>query len=1531
MGAGGRNASGRVVRRRLHPAGGLGVASLWRRATGRSVIRCALAASLWALALPLAPAQAASGHELLSSLSEAPLGSAMGEPDAVAVEQSTGRAFVADPGRGVIDVFGSSGSYETQFGAGHLGAVAIAVDEETHDVYVAEAFGDAVFVFKPDGKGGYEELSEWLGRNAPEKEFGQVTGVAIDNSKSLSDPHAGDVYVAGALNNAVYVFRPKGEGAEEKQEGAFLSTLSGTKLQEPNGVAVDSATGTVYVADSVKGAVDIYSSAGSFEKKLTGASSPEGAFFGPEEEEGNVTAVAIDEATGELYVAEAERHVVSQFNGAGEWIGWITSTPTGALEEPRGVAIAPSGEVYLADAVAHLVDIFGPDVLVADAKTNAPSKVTKTTAMLNGVVNGEGKVATYHFQWGTTTAYGSQTPTQSAGTGEQKVKAELSGLKAGTTYHFRLVSENENGMNVGADREFTTLPAVEALSTGPVANLMPTSATLTGSLTPNSEKEPLGLDAHYYFQYVRYVKERTESTTVCDPEPQASPEPCTDVPAPPGTDAGAGTQAVEAKTDLPGLQPNTSYHYRLIATNSLGTTTGEDEHFTTSGPPRITSEATTGIEHYGATIHARVDPDELESEYHFEYGESTSYGTEVPLGGAKIPAGEVPVAESATLSGLKIGTTYHFRVVASNGAGITFGPDQTFTTIPPALIESESVAQVSSTGATLQTQVNPLGHDTHFYFQYGSESCEANPASCTNVPVPPGSDLGSSETGQPASVRLQELNPSTTYHYRVLASNSLGTAEGAERTFTTQPPAEPFALADNRAWEMVSPPDKHGAGIEAITREGGVIQAAEEGNSITYVADGPITEEVQGNRSPEMQQVLSTRTPAGWSSQDIATPNESGSGVTPGKAPEYQLFSTDLSLALVAPFGTTARSEPPLAPEARQKTIYLRNDQSGAYLPLVTEANVPAGTEFGHQLEFLSATPDLSHVVLQSNVALTPAPSAPGLYEWAAGKLALLSVLPTGAPAPTPRLGFGGGITPLTRDANHAISNDGSRVIWGELEENSGVGHLYMRDSATGETIQLDTAQGVPEPEGSGAARFQTASSDGSRVFFTDKQRLTADSTAEPAQGAGKADLYECEVAEVAGKLACHIKDLTVDSHEGEHAAVQGLPLGSSEDGASVYLLAHGVLVENENGNGEVAQAEKDNLYLLHFSGTRWTTTFIAVLSGEDRPEWEGNEHSDLAFTTARVSPSGRYLAFMSAASLTGYDNIDQNSGKADEEVYLYDSASARLSCASCNPTGARPSGVLDTLNAGEGLGLLVDRRQIWNGRWLAGSIPGWTSLDLVHALYQSRYLSDSGRLFFNSLDHLVHQATDGKENVYEYEPAGVGSCESRTGGCVSLISLGSSGRESAFLDASASGNDVFFLTASQLVPQDIDGAFDVYDARVCTPASPCLSPPQPAPAGCGTADACRPASPSQQAPAGPPPTATLSGQGNVAQAQNLGAKAGQPKQLSRAQKLARALKACRKLRGKKRRAACERKARKAYGAKSKAKRSSRRARARTR
>jgi hypothetical protein len=907
-------------------------------------------------------------------------------------------------------------------------------------------------------------------------------------------------------------------------------------------------------------------------------------------------------------------------------------------------------------------------------------------------------------------------------------------------------------------------------------------------------------------------------------------------------------------------------------------------------------------------------------------------------------------------------------------------------------LAAEAVVPSGSTPSAtrLTAEIDPHGADTHYYIEYGTASCATAPSACTRTN--PAADIGEGFGDEEATLELPGLHPGL-YYYRLTAENALGSVESAEQTFTVL--ATSSGLPDSRQWELVSPPEKNGAEPFAISKEGGVIQASESGEAISYLADGPMpaTDEPEGSRNPEPTQVLSVRGREGWMSRDIITPSTAGTGVTAGTPPEYQLFSANLSLSVVEPFagprGSRSLATPPLSLPAKyqlegnevteseseqENTIYLRDDnplapeelpaanceasptsarcdyeraeQEGArmqptnpgYLALVTRANSPGHAEFDaggfppaqEGLAFDGATPDLSHVVFTSYK------DAPGLYEWngAGQPLQLVSMLPppSNTPAIEPTLGLEG---PGGNGASNAISDDGSRVFWSTRNPY----HLYVfaRDPETGthETLQLDTVEGGTgegsDRESPAFAQFQAASDDGTRVFFTDTERLTSDSKAVY----GAPDLYVWESVIGDGPVSGKLTDLTPaegadvlgngKSHPG------GGVLGTSADGSYVYFVANGAFAPGAKRGlcPEAFGARPEatcNLYVRHYNATKWEPAkLVAALSAEDQPDWDGEEAPDLIFKTSSVSPSGRYLAFMSDRSLAGYDNEDITSEKQgerlDEEVYLYDASKERLVCASCNPTGARPAGVQDSDTSGEeGLGLVADRPGVWAkpavDHWLAGSVPGWTALTDKRAIYQSRYLSENGRLFFNSPDRLVPEATGEKEKVYEYEPGGVGGCGSE-GGCVSLISAGASApgvaeHESAFLDASASGNDVFFLTAEQLASQDTDGNFDVYDAHVCEAASPCPAAPKNTTPSCdeGSAVPCRGPAPPPPSFARPP-SMGVAGVGSSLQ-RVLGVKEVS-KPLTRAQLLAQALKVCKSDKSQSKRRECEKLARERY------------------
>lgn len=858
----------------------------------------------------------------------------------------------------------------------------------------------------------------------------------------------------------------------------------------------------------------------------------------------------------------------------------------------------------------------------------------------------------------------------------------------------------------------------------------------------------------------------------------------------------------------------------------------------------------------------------------------------------------------------------------------------------PPIVVDESVSNVTGDSATLKAELNPRGAGTEYRFEYGR--C-VTPATCASsayeesIPVPDGF-AGADFEVHGVSMNPQDLLAGTVYHFRVVTHNEVKgkveTVDGAEQTFTTQATGV-FALPDAREWELVSPLEKHGALVEAIA-EAGLAQASGSGGAMTYLTASPTETGPQGVL--RQGQVLSTRGPDGWVSRDIEIPFNTATGF-PLNGAEYEFFSEDLSVGVLQPLGSF---NPSLSAEASEQTAYLRTnflhgDSSEpclpstmhCYRPLVTGAegfaNVPEGTVFGEEPEgtciavqcgpkFLGATPDLSHVVLTSpSVALKGGASAGSLYEWSGGEpaseqLQLISVLPEGGGPASGGLALGYS----SGDVRHAVSDDGSRIVW---SESRGGGHLYMRDMVRRETVPLDGVQ--PGGSGSGGVSpvFQDASSDGARVFFTDSQQLTADSEA----GEGKADLYECEIVESVGKLGCALSDLTMPLSSGEHAEVRGAVLGSNEDGSYVYLVANSVLVSNKNASGEMAAPGADNLYVLHHSGSGWAVTFIAALSGGDSPDWAKDSPANLEDLTARVSPDGRWLAFMSARSLTGYDNRDALSGKPDEEVYLYEAGHERLVCASCNPTGARPVGEEYVhLGAGEGSKVsIVGGSAVWEGStWLAANIPGWTPYATGRALHQSRYLSNSGRLFFNSSDALASQDVNGGWDVYQYEPPGVGGCTttaasfSERSGCVGLISSGTSPEESAFLDASETGDDVFFLTSARLVPRERETGLSLYDAHECTTSSPCFPEAAQATPPCDTEASCKAPPAPQPSIFGVPSSATFSGMGNLTPAR--AASLVKPKGLTRAQKLAKALRACKKkVRHVKR---CERSARAKYG-----------------
>lgn len=191
------------------------------------------------------------------------------------------------------------------------------------------------------------------------------------------------------------------------------------------------------------------------------------------------------------------------------------------------------------------------------ATTGSPSAIMTTTATVSGTVNPNGQATTYNFQYGTTTGYGQTTATQLAGAGSSNVNASasLTGLKPDTVYHYRIAATNPSGPTTGADQTFMTASTAPTVATLPPRSTSKNGVTLAGSVNPN------GTTTTYVFEIGMTTGYGLQTKPVS---------------LAPGTTSQTITAAVN------GLQSDRRFHYRLVATNSAGTTTGADKSFTTS-------------------------------------------------------------------------------------------------------------------------------------------------------------------------------------------------------------------------------------------------------------------------------------------------------------------------------------------------------------------------------------------------------------------------------------------------------------------------------------------------------------------------------------------------------------------------------------------------------------------------------------------------------------------------------------------------------------------------------------------------------------------------------------------------------------------------------------------------------------------------------------------------------------------------------------------------------------------------------------
>jgi DNA-binding beta-propeller fold protein YncE len=789
--------------------------------------------------------------------------------------------------------------------------------------------------------------------------------------------------------------------------------------------------------------------------------------------------------------------------------------------------------------------------------------------------------------------------------------------------------------------------------------------------------------------------------------------------------------------------------------------------------------------------------------------------------------------------------------------------------VPPS-IKAQYATSVQGSGATLKAEISPeFWPDATYQVQYGTGKCSEGGCD-KEQPLAPGSKLTSQVTNRAIvtpGVFLGGLELATTYHYRFVAQSSGGGPvygvggeegiDGAEGTFTTYPvfspktdcPNQAFrteasaVLPDCRAYEMVSPAEKNGGDVTtgAIARAYTTpTKSSADGERLAFSS---LRAFANPDAAPLTHQFLSARGPGGWSTDSISPPRSSDFLWPPGFTGQFKAFDddlcggwfvqdSDLALAPGAPVGVAS--------------VY-RRDYCATASPyeLLTPVDPPGfGLEPGDlETAFYLPVPqgfsaDQAHTVIRAPGALTPeaCPTA-GINQVyltsEEGPLRLVSALPNGKATCTNATAgtFEGNIDAFRESTVvGAISADGSKVFWtdsrdpdkGEAFLGLGPGDLYLRLNATeeqspvagGSCTEAEKACTVAIAK-TGNARFWAADPQGARAIYG-------------TEISGGEELFTYDVETAKSKSIAKV--------------VQGVT-GVSEDATRVYFISTEALSgTQENSEGDKAQAGALNLYLYEagvgivFVGRGFSTDVFARALG--------NTH------TSRASPDGLHLAFASAAHLTDYDNTDVAAGLPARELYLYDAepggGAGELRCVSCNPSGARPRG--------------QDLGSPGSPRW-AARIPNWSE-----QLRPTRLLADDGsHFFFESYDDLLPRDSNGRIDVYGWlraddaqacAKAGADLYVPSAGGCLSLISSGQSAEDSELIDVGQSGRDVFFATASSLLPQD-PGLVDVYDARVGGGY-----PPAPKPPAICEGEACQGAASAPDDPT--PASAAFKGAGNV-------------------------------------------------------------------
>jgi hypothetical protein len=1247
----------------------------------------------------------------------------------------------------------------------------------------------------------------------------------------------------------------------------YLSQLTGTPTGPSGeslpfseslcGVTVDPASQNVYVADPGNDAIDIFSSSGAYQSSITGLGIPTGPFSS------NACSTAVSDITGDVYVADSGPEVVYVFNAMGTYLETIKVSGAEYVDVAVDQA---TGDIYIANFHEGVVDRF-----------NSKNEY-EPGSQLTGLSKPRGLA------------------TDSSGDLYVADSADAGSDEGGTVQEF-----NFSGSRIA---QITGTPTV------PLGNLRSVAVDSSGNIYVADASDGV-------------VEEFNSSGTFIGQT------------AAPGGPFPQGV-AVNAAGDLYVADRSSPEGVVDIFGSNLVVV------------PDVGIEAAKRVSPIGAQLNGSVNPDETSvTACQFEYGTETTYGSSVPCSPVT-PSGASAVPVSAELSGLERSTTYHYRLVASNTNGASYSHDGEFTTLAsyPPVVSIGAITALAQNSATLSGDVNPNEGNTTYRFEDSTDG-----ANWTSLG---GASIAANAGEVPVTQNVTTLAGHTTYHVRLVALNEGGTSTSGETTFTTPGPAQPqlpvsagcpneqvrsesdvdpetgvpfsLQLPECRAYEMVSPPLKNGASatssvastlgfsaskVERMGLEGSTVLIASTG--VWPGAEQPANSDLTSTDGEEAVRYRVTRGESGWGFKPEVPPASDLRAYLPFVVPD----AADLGLNGIwtgAGFAPgESNSNISIAGKTNQQgNLYLLEPDGalaeiGPSVPLSDRGiNTDAEGVIAGNVESPGASADLSRVLLRvvafrwpfdqtKRGRLQAGDAISSLYEYA-------GTGHTGEGGDVPTLvgvdNTGALISQCGTEAG-GISSGGSTVFFtaqaadAECAAASSTGagtgpvvnQLFARvgepgkGAEVGSAVTVNVAGTLECATGSfdscnvtSAVKYQGASTDGSKVFFTSEQ---------PELVAGDTDstdnLYECRLPGDSGTPLIPVSpvnpcpDLVRVSVpvSGPSAGVQSVA-AVSHDGSHVYFIATGVL-SGENAEHNSPTEGQDNLYVWQEPSATYPqghTAFIATLPSAALGASEGEG--------GQVTPDGDAFVFTSSADLTPDDTSTVN------QVFLYEAQHEALIRVSKGQDAFNNDGNTTTSPATIATG--AERKTI---------------------------SADGSTVVFQSSDALTPQVHGGTRDVYLWR-----------GGNVSLISDGTPASENSRKDTNsvaeaglvgidASGRNVFFTTAAQLVGQDGDELSDLYDARVDGGF------PAPKVTGC-SGEACQGAPSPSPSPLSPG-SLFAGGSGNLAP-QVKAALPPKPKSLTRAQKLAKALKACEKDKSKENRAKCKSAAHKLYGARAKAK-----------